>query len=444
MKSVMEWLLVTALFVLAPSTMIAASPTIFSDSLGSGWSYIPWSGMSANLSSPVHRAGSTGIDITMTAPSGFNVQASGGFNTSGQQSLHVSIFNVSGDGNAFYIALCDMTGAPIHYIRVADYTGAGQLYTFAWYDLIIPLADLQATNQTIGGMVVQIAGTGRFFLDEISFSTVAGSTYWVPPTVTSVTVSCTAASLVVNGTAQCSKTVTGTGNPDTSVTWYVNGIQNGNSTVGAIPPGYVSPPYTAPSAVPSPATVTITATSVLDPTKSGSTTITIAPPPPIQASDAVFTDAMWTGWTIGNWSQVTVDPMADTLYRGIYGMQVQIATPSSGRVQLIAQSGYKFNTAGYDSISLVLNIGTYENESLTLGLLNSSGSVIQYVSLANYTPTRTLDNSYAYRWQPFRIPLADLGATNADVYGVEVQSVAPSTFFLDDVMFQPTGGCNGK
>jgi hypothetical protein len=90
----------------------------------------------------------------------------------------------------------------------------------------------------------------------------------------SVTISPTSANVTVNGTQQFTATVTGTNN--TSVTWSVNNVTGGNSTVGTIS---ASGLYTAPAAVPSPPTVTVTATSVADPTKSASASVTILPPP---------------------------------------------------------------------------------------------------------------------------------------------------------------------
>jgi hypothetical protein len=70
--------------------------------------------------------------------------------------------------------------------------------------------------------------------------------------------------------------VQGTGNPATGVTWTVNGIAGGNSTVGTIVPnGANTAVFTAPAVPPSPATVRVMATSVADTTKSGSTSVTI-------------------------------------------------------------------------------------------------------------------------------------------------------------------------
>jgi serine protease len=59
---------------------------------------------------------------------------------------------------------------------------------------------------------------------------------------------------------------------NTQVVWQVNTITGGNATVGTITTGGV---YTVPATMPSPATVTITAVSGADPTRSGSATITI-------------------------------------------------------------------------------------------------------------------------------------------------------------------------
>ena len=57
-----------------------------------------------------------------------------------------------------------------------------------------------------------------------------------------------------------------------AVTWKVNGITGGNSSVGTI---NSSGRYTAPKNVPSPNPVTVSATSVEDPTKSGTASVTI-------------------------------------------------------------------------------------------------------------------------------------------------------------------------
>jgi hypothetical protein len=60
---------------------------------------------------------------------------------------------------------------------------------------------------------------------------------------------------------------------NTAVTWSVNGIQGGDTTLGTITPEGV---YTAPAILPIPHTVTVQAVSVADPSQSGTGAITIA------------------------------------------------------------------------------------------------------------------------------------------------------------------------
>ena len=67
-------------------------------------------------------------------------------------------------------------------------------------------------------------------------------------------------------------TATVTGPDNNAVTWYVNGVAGGNSTVGAIT---TSGLYQAPTTLPSPPTVVVTATSQADTSQSASTTLTV-------------------------------------------------------------------------------------------------------------------------------------------------------------------------
>lgn len=88
-----------------------------------------------------------------------------------------------------------------------------------------------------------------------------------PPTV-SVTISPTSAKVRFNKTKQFTASVTGTSN--TAVVWKVNGITGGNSTVGTVS---TSGLYKAPGSA---MTVTVSAVSVADPTKSASATVTVS------------------------------------------------------------------------------------------------------------------------------------------------------------------------
>jgi serine protease len=63
---------------------------------------------------------------------------------------------------------------------------------------------------------------------------------------------------------------------DTAVTWEVNGIAGGNSTVGTISGSGV---YTPPATVPNPATVDVTAVAAADPSFTAAAQVTISAPP---------------------------------------------------------------------------------------------------------------------------------------------------------------------
>ena len=98
-------------------------------------------------------------------------------------------------------------------------------------------------------------------------------------TSVSVKVNPSSASVAVNAQRQFSALVSG--NADQSVTWDVNGHVGGYSTVGFI--DSISGLYTAPSVVPSPAVVTVHATSKALSSAVGSASVSITspqPPPP--------------------------------------------------------------------------------------------------------------------------------------------------------------------
>ena len=93
------------------------------------------------------------------------------------------------------------------------------------------------------------------------------------PAPLTVTVAPSTATVVVSALQQYTATVTG--NANTSVNWLVNGVAGGNATVGTISATGL---FQAPTAVPSPATVTISAISQVDNTTTGTAQATIANP----------------------------------------------------------------------------------------------------------------------------------------------------------------------
>src|SRR5262245_1162660 len=88
----------------------------------------------------------------------------------------------------------------------------------------------------------------------VSLSACGGGGSPTPPPGPSVTVSPATANVQEGSTQQFTATVNNSSS--TAVNWQVNGIAGGNSTVGTINSNGL---YTAPSVVPNPASVTVTA-----------------------------------------------------------------------------------------------------------------------------------------------------------------------------------------
>jgi uncharacterized protein (DUF1800 family) len=83
----------------------------------------------------------------------------------------------------------------------------------------------------------------------------------------------------LGATVQFTATVTGTSN--TGVLWQVNGVTGGSSSTGAISTAGL---YTAPAAMPSPASITITAVSKAASSSSGSLSLSLLNPVPVITS----------------------------------------------------------------------------------------------------------------------------------------------------------------
>jgi hypothetical protein len=112
----------------------------------------------------------------------------------------------------------------------------------------------------------------------------------VSPSTTSVTVSPNQVVLATGGQQQFTASVSGTAN--TSVTWSVSGIGCVNGSCGSITGNGL---YTAPATVPQFAAITITATSVADPTKSGSALLVVQSASSVSVSIVPKTPQVATG-----------------------------------------------------------------------------------------------------------------------------------------------------
>ncbi|MGD0401730.1 MAG: hypothetical protein ABSB66_00915 [Candidatus Acidiferrales bacterium] len=154
-------------------------------------------------------------------------------------------------------------------------------------------------NATLGTIVSTSANAAQYTApaslpttDPVTVHAVAGAAT-VSATVTivsavSVTVAPSGVSVAITQRTTLTPTVTGTSN--TAVSWTVNGVPNGNSTLGQIcqpasvpcaaptGPASGSVDFLAPAAVPSSNPVNVNATSAADPTRSGTSIVIITGP----------------------------------------------------------------------------------------------------------------------------------------------------------------------
>ena len=163
---------------------------------------------------------------------------------------------------------------------------------------------------------VFVADTGNSRIRELT------STFTVVPT---------AATLPTGALQQFAATVSGVN--DTSVTWQVNGVTGGNLTVGTIS---TLGSYQAPTAVPSPATVTMTAidnatglsatAQITIVSGSGTPTVSLSAEPPVTA--------VYTSTTQTFIASVTdsADSTIDWQVNGVLGGNSTVGTISAGGI----------------------------------------------------------------------------------------------------------------
>ncbi|GAC1435200.1 MAG: hypothetical protein NVS1B11_19810 [Terriglobales bacterium] len=135
-----------------------------------------------------------------------------------------------------------------------------------------------------------------------------------PPPPVIVSISPTSANVVTNGTQQFTATVSGTSN--TALSWNVNGVTGGNSTLGTISNSGL---YTAPAAIPSSAIISVVAVAQVDTTKSGIAKVTVVKPPINQQTEA-FPIALGTSG--GNANDFNVQGNTITCCSGTLGSLV--------------------------------------------------------------------------------------------------------------------------
>ena len=167
---------------------------------------------------------------------------------------------------------------------------------------------------------------------------------------------------------QFTASVSGTSN--VAMTWWVNGIQGGNSSVGTISNSGL---YIAPSAVPTGA-VTVTAQSVADTSKSASATVTVTTQPtPIAVSISPMQAALQAGLT----QQFTAS-VSGTSNTGV------IWTASGGT---ISSSGlYKApSTSGNYTVKATSVADTTTSATATISVTTTAAAVSVTISPATAT-----------------------------------------------------------
>ena len=174
--------------------------------------------------------------------------------------------------------------------------------TYAWTNVGAATNPIQNANTATATVVAPATGSftvrltvtddaGRTDTADVVVSTTSATTTApsnansgkCPQAAMPVAVTVTPATATVQTGAMATFMAAVTNTSNMAVTWSVNGVNGGNSTIGMISSTGM---YTAPATVPSPAAVTIKATSVADTTKSAMATVTVAAPVAVSVTPA--------------------------------------------------------------------------------------------------------------------------------------------------------------
>jgi len=183
-------------------------------------------------------------------------------------------------------------------------------------------------------------------------------------------------------------TATVMGSTNQSVTWSVNGIPGGNGSIGTIAPsGHYSPP----PVIPSPNTVTVTATSVADNSKQGNSSVALENPIP--------------GLTAVNPNSIGVGAFMITVtgFKFVNGASVlfggqPLTTMFVSSTELTAIGTATAAQAGNVSVAVQNpNPGQASSGALMAQVINggaglASASVVRFLEQSTFGPTPTLVN----------------------------------------------------
>ena len=218
-----------------------------------------------------------------------------------------------------------------------------------------------------------------------------------PVPVIAISVSPGSMSLIVGGSQQFTASVQNTSN--TAVTWQVNGVPGGNSTVGTISANGM---YTAPASVPSPATVTVTAISQADATKTATAAVTITAALVISVGVSPSSATLTTGTT--KQFTATVQNTSNTAVR----WQVNGATGGNSTVGTISASGLYTAPANVPNPATVTvtAVSQADTTKSASAFVTVTSSVVISVSVAPITASVTAGTT-----QQFTATLKNTGNT---------------------------------
>lgn len=225
-------------------------------------------------------------------------------------------------------------------------------------------------------------------------SKAASVTVGIIPQV-SVAVSPSTATLALGATQNFTAQVTGASN--SSVTWDVNGVVGGNSTVGTIvdSAGSSLATYTAPASLPAPPMVTVHATSSANPGTVGSASVTIASTAslaltPLSSTRAVNHRQMFTA-TISGTPNTTVTwlvngiPGGNTIVGQICVLSSnpcqQVSSASAGSVEYLAPAA----TPSPNPVTLLVTSQADASQSASAQI-----TVLAHIALSVSPPSATI------------------------------------------------------
>ncbi len=205
-----------------------------------------------------------------------------------------------------------------------------------------------------------------------------------PPQAITVTVTPTSQSVLLGVTQQFTATVTGTANM--GVAWSVNGVSGGNATVGTISSSGL---YTAPGDLPSPARVTVTATSQADTSRHADSSITVTSDIAVAvATNPAFTLSVPTGSTVPMTASITSqgkpDQKLNWSVNGITGGNSTVGTVSeTGPNTATYQAPAAVPTPFIVTISATTVADTSKAASLPMIVAGTVASISQFISAAS-------------------------------------------------------------